>query len=69
VGMPPMSYLKRWRMSLAKAYLHAGHDSVADIAAKVGYGSGSAFSVAFSRYVGCSPGHYQASVVNPLSAN
>lgn len=68
VGMPPMSYLKRWRMSLAKAYLRAGHDSVATIAAKVGYGSGSAFSVAFSRYVGCSPGHYQASVVNQLSA-
>jgi AraC-like DNA-binding protein len=31
---------------------------VAEVAAQVGYGSASAFSVAFTRYVGVSPARY-----------
>lgn len=58
VGLPPMEYLKTWRMALAKKYLREGHGTVDEIAAKVGYGSGSAFSVAFSRQVGQPPAHF-----------
>jgi AraC-like DNA-binding protein len=56
VGMTPMDYLLHWRMVLAKQLL--GHAPVADIARRVGYGSASTFSVAFSRHVGMSPGRY-----------
>lgn len=58
VGLPPMEYLKAWRMALAKKYLREGHGTVEEIAARVGYGSGSAFSVAFSRQVGRPPAHF-----------
>lgn len=58
VGLPPMEYLQTWRMALAKQYLRSGEGTVAEIAVKVGYGSGSAFSVAFSRQVGCPPAHF-----------
>ncbi|YCI06628.1 AraC family transcriptional regulator (plasmid) [Ensifer sp. D2-11] len=58
VGLPPMEYLKTWRMALAKKYLREGQATVDEIAAKVGYGSGSAFSVAFSRHVGRPPAHF-----------
>jgi AraC-like DNA-binding protein len=55
VGVPPMEYLQTWRLALAKKYLRDGQATIAEIAAKIGYGSASAFSVAFSRKVGCSP--------------
>jgi len=58
VGLPPMEYLQTWRMALAKQYLRSDEGTVAEIAARVGYGSGSAFSVAFSRQVGCPPAHF-----------
>jgi transcriptional regulator GlxA family with amidase domain len=59
VGLPPMEYLKTWRMALAKKYLRESQGTVAEIAARVGYGSGSAFSVAFTRQVGCPPAHFE----------
>jgi AraC-like DNA-binding protein len=55
VGMAPMEYLLQWRMILAKDLLRRGDDSVAEIARRVGYGSASAFSVAFTRHVGMPP--------------
>jgi len=58
VGLPPMEYLKTWRMALAKKYLREGQGTVAEIAARVGYGSGSAFSVAFTKQVGRPPAHF-----------
>lgn len=58
VGVPPMEYLKTWRMALAKKYLREGQGTVAEIAGKVGYGSGSAFSVAFTKQVGRPPAHF-----------
>jgi AraC-like DNA-binding protein len=54
VGLPPMDYLLNWRMTLAKHMLHEGALSVGEIAARTGYRSTSAFSVAFSREVGTS---------------
>lgn len=58
VGMPPMEYLLGWRMALAKDLLRHRQIDIADVAERVGYGSASTFSTAFSRYVGQPPGRY-----------
>ncbi|MEC9243451.1 MAG: AraC family transcriptional regulator [Pseudomonadota bacterium] len=58
MGMAPMEYLQSWRMTLAKHMLRSRKHSIAQVAMKVGYGSTSAFSSAFSRRVGVSPAQY-----------
>jgi AraC-like DNA-binding protein len=58
VGVPPMEYLLAWRMALAKDMLRRQDIDIADVAERVGYGSASTFSTAFSRHVGQSPGRY-----------
>lgn len=58
VGTAPMGYLLNWRMALAKDLLSTGCLNISDISEKVGYGSASAFSTAFTRHVGVSPSNY-----------
>lgn len=58
VGVPPMEYLLAWRMALAKDLLRHQEVDIAEVAERVGYGSASTFSTAFSRHVGQSPGRY-----------
>ncbi|MDP4076868.1 AraC family transcriptional regulator [Acidovorax sp. A1169] len=58
VGMPPMEYLLGSRMALAKGLLRQGGLAMAEVAERVGYGSASTFSTAFSRHVGQAPGRY-----------
>jgi AraC-like DNA-binding protein len=58
VGVPPMEYLLAWRMALAKDLLRRQEADIAEIAGRVGYGSASTFSTAFSRHVGQPPGRY-----------
>lgn len=58
VGIPPMDYLQSWRMSIAKDLLRGGHKNIAQVATEVGYGSASAFSIAFSRHTGEPPGQF-----------
>lgn len=58
VGVAPMAYLLAWRMEIAKGLLRQGELTSAQIAERVGYASGSAFSVAFHRHVGLSPSRY-----------
>jgi AraC-like DNA-binding protein len=55
VGVAPMEYLLSWRMAIAKNLLRRNEFSIATIAARVGYSSASAFSVAFARHVGVPP--------------
>ena len=58
VGLPPMDYLLAWRMAVAKDLLRRKDLGIADVAERVGYGSASTFSTAFSPCVGRSPGRY-----------
>jgi AraC-like DNA-binding protein len=54
VRQPPMQYLALWRMQLASRLVVEG-ESVAEVAAAVGYESEAAFSRAFKKLVGQSP--------------
>jgi len=58
VGAAPMEYLLAWRMEVAKDLLRREGLPVATVAERVGYGSASAFSVAFSRQAGQPPSRY-----------
>jgi AraC-like DNA-binding protein len=51
-----MQYLAKWRMQLAARQLRAGIATVAQIAERTGYESEAAFSRAFKKIVGVSPG-------------
>lgn len=55
VGIPPMEYVLSWRMAIARNMLRRGSGGVKEVAETVGYGSASAFSVAFTRFVGVPP--------------
>lgn len=57
-GMAPMEYLLSWRMALAKDMLRRKDGGIKEVARRIGYGSASAFSVAFSRFVGVAPSQY-----------
>lgn len=58
VGLTPMEYLLAWRMAVAKNLLRHHDVGLAEVAERVGYGSASTFSTAFSRHVGQPPGRY-----------
>ncbi|MGH1342479.1 MAG: AraC family transcriptional regulator [Nannocystales bacterium] len=67
VGESPIRHLTRWRMALAQDLLAAG-SRVGAVAACVGYSDEAAFSNAFRREVGVSPGQFRdtaRSVSNP----
>ncbi|WP_235854811.1 helix-turn-helix transcriptional regulator [Nonomuraea aridisoli] len=61
-GMPPLTYLNRWRMLLAQRALRDSDVSVGSLASDLGYSSESAFSTAFKREVGESPLRYRRRV-------
>jgi AraC-like DNA-binding protein len=58
VGVPPIEYLLGWRMAIAKNLLRQQDFSLTEVAERVGYGSASTFSTAFSRHVGQSPSRF-----------
>jgi len=59
VGMAPLEYLVRWRMTMARNALMREDANLATIAEAVGYESDTAFSLAFKRMFGSSPGRYR----------
>ncbi|TQM42873.1 AraC family transcriptional regulator [Pseudonocardia cypriaca] len=67
-GVPPLTYLNRWRMLLAQQALRSGDVRVGSLASELGYASESAFSTAFKREVGTSPLHYRHRVREEQSA-
>lgn len=58
VGSRPMEYLTIWRMAVARDLLGRGSLALEEVAARVGYGSASTFSTAFSRHTGQPPGRF-----------
>jgi len=59
IGQAPMQYLTCWRMQLAAGRLRDSDAKVMEIALDVGYESEAAFSRAFKRVVGASPGAWR----------
>jgi AraC-like DNA-binding protein len=60
VGYPPIKYLTRWRMQLAARRLSERGVKVAAVAQEIGYDSEAAFSRAFKRFSGQSPGQWRS---------
>ncbi|WP_312164058.1 AraC family transcriptional regulator [Phenylobacterium sp.] len=56
LGLSPARYVARWRMYLASALLVEQGLSIAEVSGRLGYESGPAFSRAFKRHLGVSPG-------------
>ena len=61
LGCGPIEYLLRWRMALAKDALIRGAKTLDRIADEIGYESASAFSTAFRKRTGYSPGRFARS--------
>src|SRR5690606_10591181 len=59
LGVPPMTYLTRWRMLVAAQKLRESRASIARIAAEVGYESESSFTRAFCREMQMTPGAFR----------
>jgi AraC-like DNA-binding protein len=55
VGVPPMHYLTNWRIQLAACLLCNGVETVAQVAARVGYDSEAAFNRTFKKVIGAPP--------------
>jgi AraC-like DNA-binding protein len=62
VGVPPLTYLTGWRMAVASFALKTSDMSLSGIAESVGYGSDVAFSSAFKRATGRSPGRSRSNL-------
>ena len=59
LGVPPMTYLTRWRLQLGAQLLASTSHSVAQIAVEVGYESEPAFNRAFKRQFGSPPARFR----------
>jgi len=55
IGETPMQYFGHWRLQVADRYLKDEQNSIAQIAADVGFGSEAAFSRAYKKHFGASP--------------
>lgn len=56
VGEAPIAYLTRWRMNVAHTRLRDENTTAARLATELGYRSEAAFSRAFTRVIGSTPG-------------
>jgi AraC-like DNA-binding protein len=59
IGQPPMQYLTQWRMQVAGGLLRDTNAKLVEVALDVGYESEAAFSRAFKRVAGVSPGGWR----------
>jgi AraC family transcriptional regulator, alkane utilization regulator len=67
LGKPPIEYVTSWRIQLAAERLRGSQESIASIAADVGYESEAAFNRAFKRVTGMTPGRWR--VEKPTSSD
>jgi AraC-like DNA-binding protein/mannose-6-phosphate isomerase-like protein (cupin superfamily) len=56
VGESPMQYVARWKMNVALTWLKEEDTTLSKLADRLGYQSEAAFSRAFKRFIGVSPG-------------
>jgi AraC-like DNA-binding protein len=66
-GIAPLDYVRKWRMQKASDFLRQGEEPLEDIAGRVGYESGAAFSKAFKREMGLPPGRYRKEQVSSVT--
>lgn len=59
IGESPMQYVRHWRMRIAIDHLKENRDTIATIAEAFGYESEAAFSRAFKKSIGTSPGSFR----------
>jgi len=67
--MPPMQYLKRWRLAIAARLLRNEHGNLSRIADSIGYESEAAFNRAFKREYGTSPGLWRRGAISAKDAS
>jgi AraC-like DNA-binding protein len=67
VGEPAMQYVTRWRMHLALERLKEDETPLAELAERLGYQSEAAFSRAFKRVIGISPGAARQTAARSVS--
>jgi AraC-like DNA-binding protein len=65
LGESPMAYLAQWRLRLGAEILESTEDSVAEVAAAVGYGSEATFNRAFKREFDCPPAQFRRERKSP----
>lgn len=68
VGEAPISYLTRWRMTIAETRLREEATTAARLATELGYQSEAAFHRAFTRTMGRTPGAVRREQVGPAVA-
>ena len=66
-GVPPLTYVTRLRIEVAKALLAETDEAAAVIAERVGYGSVYAFSRAFTRLTGKPPMLFRRTARGPIT--
>ena len=66
VGEPAMQYVARWKMHAAEAWLKDEETPLAELASRVGYESEAAFSRAFKRFTGVSPGSVRRATIREV---
>lgn len=59
LGESPIAYLTHWRLKLAAEMLQTSENSIAEVAATVGYGSEASFNRAFKREFACPPAQFR----------
>ena len=59
IGQPPIQYLTQWRMQVAGSLLRDTSAKLVEVTLDVGYESEAAFSRAFKRVAGVSPGAWR----------
>jgi AraC-like DNA-binding protein len=68
LGEPAMRYVARWRMQVALGWLRDDGMRLGELANRLGYRSEAAFSRAFKRHVGISPGAFgRGAAQDPVS--
>jgi AraC family transcriptional regulator, alkane utilization regulator len=68
VGVPPMQYLKRWRLALAARLLCNERSTLIRVTEAIGYESEASFSRAFRKEFGISPGQWRRGAPAPKVA-